>query len=108
MEQVDSIIGPGQLTPMQPADSMRLHNGIRTQVFLVNGQRYTVWWYRDTPGSIEEDITREKQTPILFHNSQVIAKGWADFDKKAEELDLPNPYRSRERLDSIAQSQMKK
>ncbi len=108
LAEVDAIIGKGVLEPMQPGDSLRLHNGYRSQVFLIQGQRYTVIWYRDTPGSIEDQITRETETPILFSGANtVLAKGWSNFDKKAEELDIPNPFRSRERLDSISQAQSK-
>jgi hypothetical protein len=32
----------------------------------------------------------------------VIAAGWADFDHTALTLNLPNPYRRQERLDSLA------
>ncbi len=106
-QNVDAVIGKGPLDPMQPGDSLRLHNGFRTQVFLVGGQKYTVVWYRDTPGSIEDEISRTTETPLLFQGDTIIAKGWSDFDSKAEALNIPNPYRSRERLDSIAESQTK-
>ncbi len=107
MADVDAVIGKGMIEPLQPGDSLRLHNGYRTQVFLTQGERYTVVWYRDTPGSIEDEISRTTETPILFKGNQVLAKGWSDFDAKAEELNIPNPYRSRERLDSISQAQSK-
>lgn len=102
MAQVDQVIGQGSLEPIQPSDNLRLHNGHRTQAFMVNGERYTVLWYRDTPGLIDAPITRETQTPILFQGDTVIARGWARFDAKARELGIPNPYRERARLDSIA------
>ncbi|BAH37784.1 MAG TPA: hypothetical protein DGD08_05035 [Gemmatimonas aurantiaca] len=106
--QVDSVIGKGPLDPMQPGDSLRLHNGFRTQIFLIQGQQYTVVWYRDTPGSIEDGISRQTETPLLFQGNMVLAKGWSDFDAKAEELNIPNPYRAKERLDSISESQTKR
>ncbi|HEY0930479.1 MAG TPA: hypothetical protein VGE27_11220, partial [Gemmatimonas sp.] len=107
LQEVDGVIGKGPLDPMQPGDSLRLHNGFRTQVFLVAGKQYMVIWYRDTPGSIEDQITRKTETPLLLEGGKVIAKGWSDFDSKAEELNIPNPYRSHERLDSIAEAQTK-
>jgi len=67
-----------------------------------------VVWYRDKPGSIEEEISRERETPVLLENDVVIGKGWAFFDQTAEEVGIPNPYRTRERLDSIAQAQTRK
>ncbi|MCE2899780.1 MAG: hypothetical protein ACK6DP_19425 [Gemmatimonas sp.] len=99
------VLGTGPLAPNQPADSLRLFNGYRTQVFLVQGKQYRVVWYRDKPGSIEEEISRERETPVLLENDVVIGKGWAFFDQTAEEVGIPNPYRTRERLDSIAQAQ---
>lgn len=109
LDSVLSVIGSGPLTPNQPSDSLRLVNGFRTQVFLVKGEQYRLIWFREAPGSIEEEISRERETPILLGGSgQVVAKGWADFDSKAADLGLPNPYRTRERLDSMSNAQLAK
>jgi len=109
LEAVAGVLGTGPLTVNQPADSLRLYHGFRTQLFLVNGQNYRVLWYREAAGTVEQEITRERETPILFDgNNQVIAKGWADFDDKAAELNIPNPYRAAERLDSISKSQVQR
>jgi hypothetical protein len=102
------LLAQGPLTPLQPADSLRLFHGYRTQIFVVNGDQYRVVWYREQPGSIEETITRERETPILLKEERVIGHGWAFYDKQAETVGLPNPYRAKERLDSIAQSQQAK
>jgi hypothetical protein len=101
------IIGAGPLTPNQPADSLRLFNGYRTQVFLAGGKQYRVVWYRAEPGSIEDEIVRERETPILLVDEAVIGKGWAFFDETATEVGLPNPYRASARLDSLAKGQLK-
>ena len=106
--RVAEIIGNGPLKPLQPSDSLRLYNGFRTQVFLVSGSQYRVIWYREAAGSIEDAITREVETPILMHADTVVGKGWSFYDDKAAELGIPNPYRDRERLDSISESQTRK
>ncbi len=108
VDSVITLLGPGPLSPLQPTDSLRLKAGYLTQTFLVAGEQYRILWYRESPGSVEDPITRETMTPILFRGDGVIAAGWADFDRKARELDIPNPYRSRERLDSIASTQAPK
>ena len=66
------------------------------------GATYQVIWYRETPGSVEEPITRKNETPVLLQADTVIAAGWDDFDVTALTLNLPNPYRRQERLDSLA------
>ena len=95
------VLGTGTLTPNQPGDSLRLIQGFRQQQFFAGGSMYQVIWYRETPGSVEEAITRENETPVLLQADTVIAAGWADFDDTALKLNLPNPYRSQERLDSM-------
>lgn len=105
--QVDAIIGEGQLQAAQPGDSLRLHKGYRTEMYLSGGKRYTVIWYREKAGSIEDEITRDTDTPILLESDTVMARGWASFDNAAAKLNLPNPYRSRERLDSMSRAQSK-
>ena len=37
-----------------------------------------------------------------FRQQQFFAAGWAAFDDTALTLNLPNPYRRQERLDSLA------
>ena len=101
-DAVLAILGTGTLTPNQPGDSLRLIQGFRQQQFFAGGATYQVIWYRETPGSVEEPITREHETPVLLQADTVIAAGWADFDDTALKLNLPNPYRSQERLDSLA------
>jgi hypothetical protein len=87
------------------ADTMRLVNGYRRQMYVVSGQQYEVVWYRAEPGSLADPITKERETPILVHADTVMGWGWKYFQKKARELDLPDPLRSSERLDSISRSQ---
>lgn len=106
LTEVAGVMGDGPLKPSQPADSLRLFHGFRTQVFLAQGERYQVLWYREKAGSIEEAITREVETPILVHADTVMGKGWAFYDETASLLNLPNPYRSKDRLDSISKAQL--
>jgi hypothetical protein len=104
LAELTNVIGKGPLTAMQPGDSMRLFNGYRTQVFMAKGQSYRVVWVRDEPGSIEDAIVREKESPILLAGDSVIGKGWSFFDKTASEVGIPNPYRDKEHLDSMARA----
>ena len=103
--EVVAIMGTGPLKPHQVADSLRVVNGFRTQAFIVAGQTYRVLWYREAPGSLEDAITREKETPILMKSDTVVSVGWNDFDEAAEKLNIPNPYRASARIDSISKSQ---
>lgn len=103
--EVAGIIGEGPLTPQQTDDSMRIFHGFRKQMFISKGERYTIIWYRDTPGRIEDAITRQVETPIVLHADTVMGKGWSYFDDTADKLGLPNPDRAGERIDSISKAQ---
>ena len=87
------------------SDTLRLANGYRRQRYFVNGVTYEVIWFRAEPGSLQDDIVRERETPILLAADTVMGWGWSFFDTKARELDLPNPMREKARLDSIANAQ---
>lgn len=102
---VVAVIGEGPLKPNQPADSLRLFHGYRTQAFLAAGERYQVIWYREKAGNLEQPITREVETPIMLHADTVMGHGWQFFDEKTELLGIPNPLRSQARLDSIVKTQ---
>ena len=101
-DSVLAMLGTGSLVPNQPSDSLRLLKGFRQQQFYSNGTLYQIIWYREKPGSVEEPIARETDTPVLLAEDLVVAAGWAEFDEAASRLNLPNPYRSQERLDSLA------
>jgi hypothetical protein len=101
-DSVLAMLGTGSLVPNQPSDSLRLLKGFRQQQFYSNGTLYQIIWYREEPGSVEEPIARETDTPVLLAADTVVAAGWADIDEAAAALNLPNPYRAQERLDSIA------
>jgi hypothetical protein len=87
------------------ADTLRLVNGYRRQSYFASGATYEVIWYRSEPGSLADQIIRDRETPILLTNDTVMGWGWSFYDAKARELGLPNPMRDQERLDSISRSQ---
>jgi hypothetical protein len=104
-QAVLTIIGNGPLQPVNAPDIVRLTNGYRTQAYLVDGANYQVIWYREAIGTLNDSISRQTDTPILFRNDTVIGRGWSVYDKKSGEIGLPNPLRERERLDSISKAQ---
>ena len=104
-QAVMPIVGTGPLVPTRAADGARLANGFRSQTYFVNGANYQVIWYREAIGTLDDSISRQTDTPILFRNDTVMGWGWSYFDKKTGELGLPNPLHDRERLDSISKAQ---
>lgn len=104
-QSVMPILGTGPIQPTRANDAVRITNGYRTQSYFVNGANYSVIWYREAIGTLDDSISRQTDTPILFRNDTVMGRGWSYFDKTATEIGLPNPLHDRERLDSIAKSQ---
>lgn len=104
-DSVLPIIGTGPLTPIKAPDVLRLVNGFRTQIYLVNGVNYQVIYYREALGSLEDSISRAVETPILLKNDTVMGWGWNYYEKASADLGLPNPLNKAARLDSIAKSQ---
>jgi hypothetical protein len=89
------------------ADTMRVINGFRRQEYLVQGNQYEVIWFRAEPGSLTDPITKASETPIVLNADTVMGWGWKYYQGRARALDLPDPTRDAERLDSISKSQQK-
>jgi len=104
-DSVLPLLGTGPLIPIKAPDVLRLANGFRTQIYLVNGANYQVIYYREALGSLEDSISRTVETPILLKNDTVMGWGWSFYEKKSSEIGLPNPLNGAARLDSIGKSQ---
>ena len=101
-DSVLAILGTGSLVPLQPSDSLRLLNGFRQEQFYANGGLYQIIWYRDTPGALNAPISRRTDTPVLLEEDEVVATGWAEFDRATARLNVPNPYRRQNGHDAPA------
>ena len=101
-DSVLAILGTGSLVPLQPSDSLRLLNGFRQEQFYANGGLYQIIWYRDTPGALNAPISRRTDTPVLLEEDEVVATGWAEFDRVTARLHIPTPYRRQNGHDAPA------
>jgi hypothetical protein len=104
-DSVFAILGDGPLVAVDAFEQPQIERGFRRQQYMVNGETFSVIWYRELPGSLNDAIVDTISTPILLQGDTVIAAGWKSFNKKSMELNLPNPSRDAERLDSISASQ---
>ncbi len=104
-DSVFAILGEGPLVAVDAFEQPQVERGFRRQQYLMNGETYSVVWYREQPGSLNDAIVDTISTPILLQGDTVIAAGWKAFNKKSLELNIPNPARDKERLDSISKSQ---
>jgi hypothetical protein len=100
-----AALGSGPLTAIGN-DTLRLADGFRRQVFMVGGHRYEVIFFRRAPGSLEEDITRDVEVPVVLRDDVLLHSGWEKYDQLAGEVGLPN-WRARDaaeaaRLRSLA------
>lgn len=102
------VMGTGPLAPTTPADEQRIVNGFRHQIYITAGMQFEILWYREAPGTLSDPITKETDTPIVVVGDTVAGWGWKFFTPFAGKYNLPNPTRDRERIDSIARSQIPK
>ena len=106
-DSVLAVMGTGPLVGTG-VDTLRMAHGFRRQAFMVAGAQYEVLWYRDTPGTLDDPILKERETPLVIEDNKLKGLGWSFYDKLAQEKNLPNPSLSKQRLDSIVQSQQPK
>ncbi len=103
-DSVLAVMGTGPLVGTG-VNSLRVVSGFRHQVYIVAGKQYEVLWYREKPGSIEDKIVRENETPLVVVDNKLVGHGWSFYTGYAEKMHLPNPARDREIVDSIARAQ---
>lgn len=100
-----AAMGQGPLAATSPADQPRVINGFRYQIFLWEGTKWELVWYRDDPGMLSDVITKEHDTPVLIESDTLVLWGWKKFTPFAAKHNLPNPIMDRARADSIMKSQ---
>lgn len=104
-EQVMAVLGSGTLVALSASDSLRLVDGFLRHSYMVNGKRFEFIWYREHPGSLNDKISREEETPVVLIDGKFAGYGWSYFEKLTKSEGLPNPSRDAARLDSIAKAQ---
>lgn len=104
-DSVLQVMGTGPLVGTG-VNSLRVVNGFRHQIYLVSGKQYEVLWYREKPGSIEDKIVRETETPLVVVDNKLVGHGWKFYGDYAAKINLPNPAREKEIIDSISNAQL--
>jgi hypothetical protein len=104
-DAVLQAVGNGPIIPQAENDRLRVVNGFRRQVFITNARQIEVIWYREEPGSLNDKITKDRETPILVENGKMLGWGWKYYQPFADSMKLPDPVRDSIRLDSIYKAQ---
>ncbi len=100
-----AAMGTGPLAPTKAADEPRIVNGFRHQRYITNGgQSYELFWYREEPGTVEDPILKNRETPIVVVGDTLVGWGWKFFTPYAKQERLPDPSQDQARLDSIAKA----
>jgi hypothetical protein len=99
------VMGTGPLVGTG-VNALRVVNGFRHQIYLVAGKQYEVLWYREKPGAIEDKIVRETETPLVVVDNKLVGQGWKFYGDYASKMNLPNPGREKEMIDSISNAQL--
>jgi hypothetical protein len=101
-----STMGTGPLAPTSPMEQPRIVNGFRRQMYITNGGNgYEVLWYREEPGTVEDPILKERETPLVLVGDTLVGWGWKFYTPYAKKEKLPDPSHDAARLDSIYKSQ---
>ena len=103
--EILSKMGSGPLVATTAADGPRVINGFRRQMYLTGGKTYEIFWYRDDPGSLNDAIVRERETPVVMQGDTLLGWGWKFYSPFAKQINLPDPSRDKERADSIIRAQ---
>lgn len=102
-----ATMGSGPLASTNPTDAPRLVNGFRRQAFMANGKIIEVLWYREEPGSLEDPILRESETPIVIEADTLVGWGWKFYPQYAADNRIPDPERDRRWKDSSDKAALK-
>lgn len=89
LDSVYAIIGTGSFTGTGPADTIRVVRGHRARMVVTNNRILRILLVRKGGGTLEGPIERSQDTPIVVEGQQVLAYGWADYDRLVKELGLP-------------------
>ncbi|MCU0615722.1 MAG: hypothetical protein MUD17_01375 [Gemmatimonadaceae bacterium] len=100
-------MGSGPLASSNPTDAPRLVNGFRRQAFMANGKIIEVLWYREEPGSLEDPILRESETPVVIEADTLVGWGWKFYPQYAADNRIPDPERDRRWKDSSDKAALK-
>ncbi len=103
--RIAEIVGTGPIVAASGADSMRVVLGYRIQKYVANGSMHEILWYRETPGTLEDSLSKTANTPIVLNGDTLVGWGWDFYDKYAEKNGLPNPSKDAARIDSISKAQ---
>jgi hypothetical protein len=104
---VVASMGAGPLASNVATDAPRLVNGFRRQAFVTEGRMVEVLWYREAPGSLNDPILRENETPIVIEADTLVGWGWKFYPQYASDHNLPDPERDRRWQDSVNKAALK-
>lgn len=89
-DSVMAILGTGPISATG-GDSARITQGHHRQIFFINGNNVEVVWYRETPGSVNDSLTKEITTPVVFTGDTLAGWGWKYYADGGAKLGLKDP-----------------
>ena len=99
-----STMGTGPLTATSETDALRVVNGFRRQIFISQARQIEVLWYREQPGTLDDAISQETETPVVVEADTLVGWGWKFYSPFAVTMKLPDPVRDSIRLDSMVKA----
>ena len=99
-----STMGTGPLTATRETDALRVVNGFRRQIFIAQARQIEVLWYREQPGTLDDPISQQTETPVVVEADTLVGWGWKFYSPFAVTMKLPDPARDSIRLDSMVKA----
>lgn len=92
-DSVLEIIGTGMVAATG-ADTMRVVSGHHRQMFFINGNNVEVIWVRETAASVNDPLTKDVATPVVFADNKLAGWGWKYYADGGAKLGLKDPIYS--------------
>ena len=92
-DSVLEVLGRGMVAATG-ADTARVVDGHHRQAFFINGKTIEVIWVRETAASVNDPLTKDVATPVVFADDKLAGWGWKYYADGGAKLGLKDPIYS--------------
>ncbi len=92
-DSVLEVIGTGMVAATG-ADTVRVVAGHHRQMFFIDGRNIEVIWVRETAAGVNDPLTKDLATPVVFADNKLAGWGWKFYAEGGAKLGLKDPMYS--------------